>query len=152
MEPRHVDAMKCRRSDPTQSSGTGSPAPFGPRYLGRFRIGFSRSRTRAQPRTRTGYLVIIDRQQPASVDSLPVRKVCTRYEFRSSQPRFSTRRKVDRCRSTAEYASKNSSAAGDLGRSGTTSSCQCEGLGILETDPIDENALGWLIGSARKTT
>ena len=42
----HETSAQQRRQP---SSGTGSPTPFGPRYPGRLRIGFSRSRRRAQP-------------------------------------------------------------------------------------------------------
>src|SRR2546425_4108322 len=96
-------------------------------------------------RTRSRCLVIIDRQQPAQrgTDS-QYRKVCTRYEFRGSQPRFSTRRNVDRCRSTAEYAVEEFLLLLEISADRVRHQVgSAEGLGILETDPIDEKqALG----------
>src|ERR1043166_5818098 len=110
MEPRPRRCHETPAQEPRQpSSGTGSPAPFGPRYPERFRVGSSRSRTRAQPRESNRYLVIIARQQPPQRRAYSeYRKVCTGNEFRGTRLRGSTRRKIDRCRSTAENAVEES--------------------------------------------
>src|SRR5262249_23300998 len=96
-------------------------------------------------RTRTRCLIILDRQQPTQRGAHAQHwKICTRYEFRGSQPWFSTRREVDRCRGTAEYAVEEFllllEIPADRVRHQVLSA---EGLGILETGPVDKNqALG----------
>src|SRR5207248_2024253 len=98
-------------------------------------------------RTRSRCLVIIDRQEPAQCRThSQYRKVCPGYEFRGSQPRFSTRRKIEGCRCTAEYAVEEFFALLEIPADRVRHQVgSAEGLGILETDPIDDDqALGVL--------
>ena len=72
------------------------------------------------------------------------RKVCARHKFSGSQPGFSAGREIHRCRSTAEYAIEELRLLLEIATDRVRHQIlSAEGLGILETDPIDENqALG----------
>src|SRR5262249_30384555 len=102
----HVDAMKRRLSDPDNRHRMLVHHDLSAHDVLRAReLVFPEVVREHNGRTRSWRLVILGRQEPAHRGAHSQdRKVCTRYQFRGSQTRFSTRREVDGCGSTAEYA------------------------------------------------